>query len=185
MDILGIDIGGTGIKGAPVHSEGGHLLAERYRVLTPVPPTPHDITDCILEIVKHFKWDGRIGCGYPGVIKRGVTMTAANLDPSWIGVNAKSMIEKRTRCKTTLINDADAAGIAEMEFGAGKDNKGVVFVATFGTGIGSALFVDGILVPNTELGHLRMGGKDAERRASDRIRLEKELSWKAWARTWC
>src|SRR5579859_414038 len=182
MDILGIDIGGSGIKGAPVHPEGGHLLAERYRVLTPSPSTPGDVADCIVEIAKHFEWDGRIGCGYPGVIKKGVTMTAANLDPSWIGINAKSLIEKKTRCKTTLVNDADAAGIAEMEFGAGRGVKGFVLMVTLGTGIGTALFINRQLVPNTELGHIEVRGKDAELRASDRVRLEKELSWKAWAK---
>jgi polyphosphate glucokinase len=180
--ILGIDIGGTGIKGAPVHTETGELLAERYRVLTPNPSTPQAVADSVEEIVGHFGWSDRIGMTFPGVIKEGVTMTAANMDPSWIGLNAKALFEKRTQCKTTLINDADAAGVAEMKFGAGKGNLGVVFMATFGTGIGSALFIDGLLIPNTELGHLRMHGKDAELRASDRVRIEKELSWKAWAR---
>jgi len=182
MDILGIDIGGTGIKGAPVHTEQGHLLAERYRVLTPSPATPHDVADCIAEIAKQFKWEGRIGCGYPGVIKKGVTMTAANLDPSWIGTNAKALFEKRSRCKTTLTNDADAAGIAEMEFGAGRGVNGLVLMVTLGTGIGTALFMNRQLVPNTELGHIEIRGKDAERRASDHVRLQKELSWKSWAK---
>ncbi|HVO43656.1 MAG TPA: ROK family protein [Aggregatilineales bacterium] len=180
--VLGIDIGGTGIKGAPVDTEQGSLRAERFRVLTPQPATPDAVADCVLEIVNHFRWEGRIGLTYPGVVKQGLTMTAANVDESWIGFDAKGLFEMKTHCKTTLINDADAAGMAEMEFGAGKGVQGVVFIATFGTGIGTALFVDGVLFPNTELGHLEIRGKDAERRASDRVRLEKDLSWQDWAR---
>ena len=180
--VLGIDIGGSGIKGAPVDIETGQLLAERLRLITPDPSTPRSCAECIAEIAKHFQWDARIGCGYPGVVKNGVTLTAANVDPGWINLDAKTLSERTTNCKTSVINDADAAGLAEIRFGAGRDVKGLVFMITLGTGIGTALFVDGKLVPNTELGHLEVRGKDAELRASDRARVKKNLSWKDWAR---
>src|SRR5258708_3059493 len=180
--VLGIDIGGTGIKGAPVDVEEGKLLAERQRVLTPHPATPEAMADCIAEIATHFNWQERIGCGYPGVVKKGVTMTAANLDEAWIGTDAKSLIEQKTNCKTTLINDADAAGLAEVHFGAARDRTDVVLMVTLGTGIGTALFVNKVLVPNTELGHVELNGKDAERRASERVGLEKALSGEACAK---
>ena len=182
MEILGIDIGGTGIKGAPVDTEQGTLLDERFRLVTPHPATPDAVSDCVAEIANHFKWKRRIGCGFPGVIKKGVVYTAANVDKSWIGTDIKALLEQKSGCKTTIINDADAAGLAEMRFGAGQGNTGVVFVVTLGTGIGSALFVNGQLVPNTELGHLEIRGKDAERRASERVRIEKDLTWKEWAK---
>lgn len=183
MEILGVDIGGTGIKGAPVDSEKGILLAERVRIPTPQPATPEGVTDCIVEIAKQFNWSGEIGCGYPGVIRGGaITMTAANIDKSWIGTDAKTLIEQKTNCTVTLVNDADAAGLAEMRFGAGRDQNGVVMLLTVGTGIGSALFNKGVLVPNTELGHLQMNGKDAEKRASERARIVKNLSWKDWSK---
>ncbi|MEO8377920.1 MAG: polyphosphate--glucose phosphotransferase [Candidatus Sumerlaeota bacterium] len=182
MAILGIDVGGTGIKGAPVDTDDGKLLGERFRVVTPQPATVDDVVDCIGQVADHFNWKGEIGCGFPSVVKKGTIYTAANIDKSWIGVNAKEQIEHRTQCRTHMINDADAAGLAEMHFGAGKDNKGVIFMITIGTGLGTALFVNGELVPNTELGHLSIRGKDAEDRASNRIRLEKELSWKQWSK---
>ncbi len=181
MAILGIDVGGTGIKGAPVDTQEGKLLDERFRVLTPEGAKVNDVVDAIAEVAKHFNWTGEIGCGFPTVVKKGTIYTAANIDSGWIGVNAKSLIEKKTKCRTHMINDADAAGLAEMHFGAGKDNKGVVFMVTVGTGIGTALFVNGELLPNTELGHLVIRGKEAEHRASDRVRREKELSWKQWS----
>lgn len=182
MDVLGVDIGGTGIKGAPVDTERGKVLADHFRVLTPHPATPEAVSECVVEVVKHFDWKDRIGCTFPGVIKKGATMTAANMDEAWIGADAKSMFEQYTQCKTTLINDADAAGLAEMQFGAGRGNMGLVMMVTLGTGIGTALFIKGILVPNTELGHLIVDGKDAERRASDAVRIAKDLSWKDWAK---
>jgi polyphosphate glucokinase len=182
MAILGVDVGGTGIKGAPVDTDDGKLLEERFRVVTPQPATVDDVVDCIGQVAEHFNWKGEIGCGFPSVVKKGTIYTAANIDKSWIGVNAKVQIEHRTQCRTHMINDADAAGLAEMHFGAGKDNKGVVFLVTIGTGLGTALFANGELVPNTELGHLSIRGKDAEDRASNRIRLEKELSWKQWSK---
>lgn len=182
MEVLGIDIGGTGIKGAPVDTDKGTVLDEHFRILTPHPATPEAVSECVAEIAKHFKWKKRIGCGFPGVIKGGVTMTAANVDEAWIGTDAKSLFEQYTKCKTTLINDADAAGLAEMQFGAGQDHMGLVMMITLGTGIGTAMFVKGVLVPNTELGHLVIDGKDAERRASDHVRIAKDLSWKAWSK---
>ncbi|MDX2162638.1 MAG: ROK family protein [bacterium] len=183
MHILGIDIGGTGIKGAPVDSVQGELLTERVRINTPQPSTPEACAQVILNIVQHFGWQGPIGIGYPGVIRHGaMTLTAANMDAGWIGLDARELLERATDCPVTLINDADAAGLAEMRFGAGRDHRGVVMMLTIGTGIGSALFVNGTLVPNTELGHLKIRDKDAEKRASDRARIEKELTWKEWAK---
>jgi polyphosphate glucokinase len=181
MEILGIDIGGSGIKGALVDITTGALTAERYRLPTPQPATPDAVADTVAEVVRHFAWKGPIGCTLPAVIKDGVAYSAANIDHSWIGADAQQLFKKKTKRRTYLLNDADAAGIAEMAFGAGKGQGGVVLMVTFGTGIGSALFVDGRLVPNTELGHLEVRGKDAERRASDRIRQQKDLSWKKWA----
>jgi polyphosphate glucokinase len=182
MNVLGIDIGGTGIKGAPVDTVNGALLAERFRVLTPQPATPEAVARCLLEIVQHFNWEGEIGVGYPGVVKVGHTMTAANVDPGWIGFDALALFERLTGCPLSLVNDADAAGLAEMRFGAGREQMNTVFMLTVGTGIGTAVFVDGKLVPNTELGHLIIRGKDAEHRASEKVRVEKELTWKAWAK---
>jgi polyphosphate glucokinase len=182
MPVLGIDIGGSGIKGAPVDTVNGKLLEERHRVATPKPATPEAVAAGVLEIQQAFNWAGLIGCGYPGVIKGGRTMTAANLDPAWIGIQAEALLAQCQECKVTLINDADAAAVAEMRFGAGRDQPGVVLMLTIGTGIGTALFVDGQLVPNTELGHLIIRGKDAEHRASDRVRVERDLTWKRWAK---
>jgi polyphosphate glucokinase len=182
MQVLGIDIGGTGIKGAPVDLETGALLAERLRLITPNPSTPKACAGCIKEIIQHFNWQDRVGCGYPGVVKRGVTLTAANVDAGWVNLDAKSLIEHITQCKTNIINDADAAGMAEVSYGAGRNVKGVVLMITLGTGIGTALFVDGKLLPNAELGHLVIRGRDAETRASERARIRKGLSWKEWAK---
>jgi polyphosphate glucokinase len=181
MHILGIDIGGSGIKGAPVDIKNGELLTERYRIPTPQPAVPNDVGDVVAEIARQFEWKGPIGCTFPAIIKDGVAFSAANVDKSWIGTNGEKLFRKKTGCSTLLINDADAAGIAEMEFGAGKGEAGVVIMLTLGTGIGSALFLNGALVPNTELGHLEIRGKDAEARASERIREERDLSWEKWA----
>lgn len=181
MYVLGIDIGGSGIKGAPVDIESGALQAERYRLPTPQPSHPHAVADAVFEVAEHFGWDGPIGCTFPAVIKHGVAYSAANVSPAWIGTNGAEIFAARTGCPVTLLNDADAAGIAEMRFGAGRGHSGTVMMLTFGTGIGTALFTNGTLLPNTELGHLELRGKDAERRASDRAREEKHLSWKKWA----
>lgn len=182
MEVLGIDIGGSGIKGAPVDTAQGQLLAERYRIPTPQPSVPDAVGTVVAKIAAQFQWTGPIGCTFPAVIKNGVAYSAANVDKAWIGTNGQQLLQQKTGCPIVLLNDADAAGIAEMTFGAGKDQLGVVMMLTLGTGIGSALFVDGRLVPNTELGHLQVRGKDAELRASDRARIERKLSWKRWAK---
>jgi len=181
MSILGIDIGGSGIKGAPVDVETGTLAGERHRLATPAPSTPEAVATVVAAIASHFAWTGPIGCTFPAVVRGGVVYSAANVDKAWIGTNGQELLEQKTGCRVVLINDADAAGIAEMQLGAGKGHTGVVLMLTFGTGIGSALFVDGRLVPNTELGHIEIRGKDAEARASDRARQEKGQSWEQWA----
>lgn len=179
--ILGIDVGGTGIKGAVVDIEHGTLLTERYRLPTPHPALPDAVGEVVAELVRHFTWDGPIGCTFPGVVKDGVVHTAANVDPSWIGIDGQLLFHRAAKCPVVLLNDADAAGVAEMTFGAGRGQRGLVILVTLGTGIGSALFIDGTLVPNTELGHLELKGKDAEERASDRIRVAKGWHWQKWA----
>jgi polyphosphate glucokinase len=181
MIILGIDIGGSGIKGAPVDTERGELTAEHYRIPTPEPSTPEAVGDVVAELARHFDWHGPIGCTFPAVIKDGVAYSAANVDERWIGTDGQALFQQKTGCPVLLLNDADAAGVAEVEFGAGKEHKGVILLLTFGTGIGSALICDGRLVPNTELGHMELRGKEAEHRASDHVREQKDLSWKKWA----
>ena len=179
---LGIDVGGTGIKGAPVDPLTGSLLADRFRLRTPRPATPERVAQTVAEVVRHFEWTGAVGCGFPAVIRGGDVCTAANIHPSWIGCPARSLFEDATGCTFTVVNDADVAGLAEVAFGAGRDRMGVVLVVTLGTGIGTALFVDGKLAPNTELGHIELDGKVAERYAADSVRERKDLSWKQWAR---
>ncbi len=181
MEILGVDIGGSGIKGALVNIETGELMTERHRIPTPQPSKPEAVAEVVAQIAQHFNWQGPIGCTFPAVIKNGKVYTAANVDSSWIGVNGEALFGTITACPVSLLNDADAAGIAEMKFGAGKGRDGVVIIHTFGTGIGSAIFVDGQLVPNTEFGHMEIRGKEAEHRASARNREEECLKWKAWA----
>lgn len=181
MEIMGIDVGGSGVKGAPVNVLTGELLSERFRVPTPDPSTPQGVAEAVAEVVRYFHWQGPIGCTMPSVVKEGVVYTAANIDKSWINVNGQRLFQSATGCPVVLMNDADAAGIAEMTFGAGIGHKGVVMVLTFGTGIGSAIFVNGHLMPNTELGHIEMRGKIAEARASERAHQEKDLSWEKWA----
>ena len=181
MAVLGIDIGGTGIKGAPVDGEGGKILGERFRVETPRPATPEAVAEGVAGIVEHFDWKGPVGAGFPAVVRRGRVCTAANIDDSWIGRDAESLFQEATGRAFSVLNDADAAGLAEMSFGAGRGRSGVVLVLTIGTGIGSALFTDGRLVPNTEFGHLEMDGKAAETRASARVRSRRNLTWKKWS----
>lgn len=181
MEILGIDIGGSGIKGAPVDIKRGELTAERHRIPTPDPSKPEAVAEVVAEIVKHFSWRGPVGCTFPGIVKHGIVCSAANVDKRWIGVNGAALMAQTVGCPTVMLNDADVAGIAEMEFGAGRGRSGVVIMLTFGTGIGSAVFLDGQLLPNTEFGHLQIRGKDAEHRAASRIRKEEKLSWKEWA----
>ena len=184
MQILGIDIGGSGIKGAIVDTETGELITERHRIPTPDPSKPDAVAEVLADLVKHFEWHGPIGCTFPAIVHHGVIKTAANVDQDWIGVDAIKLFEEATGCPVRVINDADAAGVAEMAFGAGRGRQedGVVIMLTFGTGIGSAIFVDGHLLPNTEFGHLPIRGKDAEHRCADKIRKEEDLSWKAWSR---
>jgi len=181
MQILGIDFGGSGIKGAPVDLESGNLLAERYRIPTPDPSRPKAVAEVVARIAQHFNWTGSIGCGYPGVVRHGVTLTADNVDKRWLGTNAAKLLSKASGCPVKVVNDADAAGLAEMKLGAGQNRMGVVMIVTVGTGIGTALFTDGHLCPNTELGHIEIKGKDAELLASDRIRKSLKLSWRSWA----
>jgi polyphosphate glucokinase len=181
MGVLGVDIGGSGIKGTLVDVETGQFLADRYRIPTPDQAKPIDVAITVQELVKHFDYHGPVGCGFPAVVRKGVAFTAANIDQSWIGTDAGGLFSEHSGCPTFVINDADAAGIAEVKFGAGKDEQGVILVLTLGTGIGSAIFTRGVLVPNTEFGHLTIRGKDAERRASDGARQRKERSYQEWA----
>ncbi len=186
--LLGIDIGGTGIKGGLVDLTKGVLVGERVRIDTPHPATPAAIGDVLSAIAKHFQWTGQIGCGFPGVVHQGRIMTAANLDETLIGVDFARLVQERTGCPAHVINDADAAGLAEVTHGAGKGRRGVVLLITVGTGIGCGFFYNGQLVPNTELGHVKMKDKDsgkfcaAEDIVSDRARQEHDLSWKAWSK---
>jgi polyphosphate glucokinase len=180
-DVLGVDIGGTGIKAAPVDVAAGRLAAERVKLPTPQPAAPDPVARVIRELVDQFSWQGPIGITFPGVVSAGTIMTAANLDQSWIGVNAVTFLGEATGQPVTVLNDADAAGVAEMRFGAGRGQSGTVLLLTLGTGIGSALFYNGVLIPNTEFGHIEIHGKDAETRASERAREEGDLSWHKWA----
>lgn len=184
--ILGIDIGGTAIKAALVDPAQGMLQSETKKLATPRPATASSMLMVIQQLIEQFDWNGSIGCGYPGVVKHGVVYTAANLDASWIQVDLANELKNFTSGTVRVLNDADAAGIAEMTFGAGRErNKsggGVVMLFTLGTGIGSALFVDGYLVPNTEFGHIEMDGIDAEKVAATVVREQKNLSWEIWAK---
>jgi len=179
--VLGVDVGGSGIKAAPVHIDRGELASERVRIPTPQPSTPDAVAQVIVELVRHFDWTGPIGCTLPSVVQNGIVRTAANIDARWIGIDGLVLLRQATGLPVVLLNDADAAGVAEMRFGAGVGRHGVVVMITLGTGIGSALFVDQRLVPNTELGHLEIRGKDAEHRAAASVRERKELSWREWA----
>jgi polyphosphate glucokinase len=183
MQIFGVDIGGSGIKGAPVDLDQGELAQERYKVLTPHPATPDAVADGVKEVVDHFGWTGPVGITFPGVVTGGSTIrTAANVDKRWIDTDARALLGERLGgLPVTVLNDADAAGVAEMRFGQGRDRKGTVIMLTFGTGIGSALFIDGALVPNTELGHLELHGHDAEKRASTKAKEDADLTWEHWA----
>ncbi|MEU9999042.1 polyphosphate--glucose phosphotransferase [Streptomyces sp. NPDC048370] len=182
MNVFGVDIGGSGIKGAPVDLERGELAEPRHKVLTPHPATPDGVAGCVVEVVENFGWSGPVGVTFPGVVTGSTIRTAANVDKGWIDVDAGKLLSDRLGgLAVTILNDADAAGIAEMTFGAGRGRKGTVILLTLGTGIGSALFVDGRLVPNTELGHLELKGHDAEKRASTKAKEDEDLSWEHWA----
>jgi polyphosphate glucokinase len=182
MTTLGIDIGGSALKGAIVDTEKGQLISDRFKLPTPDGGNPEKMAVVFKKIIDHFTWEGKVGVGFPAVIQNGICRTAANISKEWIGLNADKLFSEISHTQVITINDADAAGIAEMKFGAGKDfGKGVVLLLTLGTGIGSAFFVDGHLFPNTEFGHLQVRGKDAEKRASANVKKDKNLSWKEWA----
>jgi polyphosphate glucokinase len=180
---FGIDIGGTGIKGAVVDVRSGELATERKRIKTPQPATPEAVAEVVAKLVADADWHGDVGATFPAVIKHGVAQSAANVDPSWIGTDVDRVFTEVVSGagEVIVLNDADAAGIAEARFGAAKGVRGVVIMLTFGTGIGSALLMDGVLVPNTELGHLELDGHDAESRAAASVRDEHGMSYKAWA----
>lgn len=182
MHILGIDIGGSGVKAGVVDVEQGCLVGERLRIPTPEPATPQAVQAIVASLVREFSWTDAVGCGFPGVIRDGRAMTAANIDPAWLGTDVASLFADATGCPFKVLNDADAAGIAEIRFGAGRGRPGVVLLITVGTGLGSALFSDGVLVPNTEFGHILLRGKEAERYASDAARERKRLSWSRWGK---
>jgi polyphosphate glucokinase len=182
MEIFGIDIGGSGIKGAPVDIEKGQLLAERIRIHTPQPSTPQAIGNVVKQLLNEFKWKGNVGCGFPAVVRDGVVRTASNIDKKWIGTPVNKLFGDKSGLKFHVINDADAAGYAEIKFGAGRNRNGVIMIVTVGTGIGSAIFVDGQLVPNTELGHVYLKGIEAENYASDATRKKEDLSWSKWGK---
>ena len=182
MEFLGIDIGGTGIKGAVVDTQKGELTTDRYRLLTPKPAKPVPVVETVARIVEHFRWKGPIGCGFPAAIVKNKVRTASNISKKWLGLDVVKMVEEATGCRSIVLNDADVAGLAEMRFGAGKSRGGLVIIVTLGTGIGSALFMDGRLVPNTELGHIEIGNVEAERWASEIVREREGLSWKQWAK---
>jgi polyphosphate glucokinase len=182
VDILGIDIGGSGIKAAPVDVSMGTFARERFKVPTPRPAVPDAVAEAVRTVAAEFGWTGPAGITFPGVVANGVVRTAPNLDSAWVGVDARAQFATATGLtEVEVLNDADAAGQAEMRFGAGVGEQGTVVMLTFGTGIGSALFRHGVLVPNTEFGHIEIRGKDAEKRASDRARELHDLDWAHWA----
>src|SRR3954451_1701180 len=179
---FGVDIGGSGIKGAIVDLETGDLATERVKYLTPNPSTPELVAEVVARLVREAGWAGDLGATFPAVIKNGVAKSAANVDKSWIGTDVDKVFTDITDCDVTVLNDADAAGIAEARFGAAKGVGGVVIMLTFGTGIGSALLLDGQLVPNTEFGHLELDGHDAEKRAAASVKDNEDLSYPKWAK---
>jgi polyphosphate glucokinase len=180
---FGVDIGGSGIKGGLVDLEAGALDGERLRIITPQPSTPDAVADVVAEIVEKFNWDGPVGVTLPCVVKHGIAHSAANVDKAWIGTDAAELFSQRLgrpKDQIVVLNDADAAGIAEMRFGSGVGRDGLVVLLTFGTGIGTALFLDGKLIPNTEFGHLEVDGHDAEKRAAASVKEDKGLTWAEW-----
>jgi polyphosphate glucokinase len=178
---IGVDIGGSGIKVAPVDLDEGALAGDRVRVATPAPATPAAIAAVVASAVASIAGTGTVGLTMPSVVVDGVVKTASNIDASWIGTDAVSLFEKATSRRVAVVNDADAAGLAEMRYGAGRGHDGVVVLITLGTGIGSAVFFKGVLVPNTELGHLRLHHRDAEDWAAASVREREKLSWTEWA----
>ena len=183
MHILGVDIGGSGIKGAIVDTQTGDLVKERHRIETPQPATPEAVAAVLTQLVAHFNWDGPVGCGFPAAIQHGIVRTAANISPTFIGTDVDQLFSETTNCPCYILNDADAAGLAEMRFGEGAGQSGVVLLITIGTGLGTVFFTDGILLPNTELGHIYMqNGTKGEHYASDAVRKKENLGWKDWGK---
>ena len=180
MNIFGVDIGGTGIKAAIVNTLTGELISEHKRIATPKPATPENIARCLAELIRETGWTGPVGCGFPATVHHGVAYSASNIDPSWINTDAQSLFSQVTDCPCFVVNDADAAGMAEMRFGAGGEKSGVTLLLTIGTGIGSAVFVNGELHPNTELGHLKFAGSIAEHYCAESTRITQQLSWQEW-----
>jgi len=179
---LGVDVGGSGIKGGIVDLDAGRLITERHRIPTPRPATPKAVAKVVRQLSDHFDWDGPVGVAIPTIVRRGVVHSAANIDPSWLGEDAVKRFSKALGRPVWVLNDADAAGLAELHFGHARDYAdGVVILLTFGTGIGSAIFVEGELLPNSELGHLNLRGDEAEHWASAKVREEEGLSWEEWA----
>ncbi|MBW7847609.1 MAG: ROK family protein [Bacteroidales bacterium] len=182
MEALGIDFGGSGIKGAIVDTTTGRLLGERHRIPTPQPASPEKVAETIVQLIRYFNYQGPVGCGFPALINNGTAMTASNIDKGWIGVNAEELFSKVSGMPVYVLNDADAAGIGELRFGAGNGARGVALLLTIGTGIGSALLNDGVLLPSTELGHIEFKGDIAERYCSDAVREREGLSWEKWGK---
>ncbi|MBY6410951.1 ROK family protein [Rhodococcus sp. BP-252] len=180
---FGVDVGGSGIKGGIVDLVTGELVGDRYKIETPQPSTPEAVAGVVAEIVKYFDWSGPVGVTLPAVVTAGIARSAANIDKGWIDTDAKALFARAIgHPNITVLNDADAAGVAEDKYGGGKDKSGVVILLTFGTGIGSAVLHDGVLLPNTELGHLEVNGKEAEHRAASSVKERKDLSYKEWAK---
>jgi polyphosphate glucokinase len=182
MQILGVDIGGSGLKGAIVDVISGELRSERIRLVTPKPSTPERMAETFLELVQKLNWSGPVGCGFPAIVRRGIAETASNIDKSWIGKNIETLFSEATGLQVAAVNDADAAGYAEMDFGQGKNQSGTVLLITIGSGIGTALFIDGKEVPNTEFGHLFMHNMIAEHYVSNSARKKHDLSWEKWGK---
>jgi len=183
MEILGIDVGGTGIKAAIVNTETGVLITERHRIPTPRPATPEAVANTIQEMINHFNWKGLVGCGFPTPLQHGKCLSGGNLHETWKETSVNELFKNKTGNDFYVVNDADAAGLAEINFGAGKGIKGVVVMITIGTGIGSAIFLNGQLLPNTEFGHvLHENGKIFEKYAADSVRKSKNLSLKSWGK---
>jgi polyphosphate glucokinase len=180
MEILGIDIGGSGLKGAPVDLDRGELLCDRVRLETPRPAKPKAVAEVFVQVAKAFDWEGPIGVGFPGIIRQNFAQSAANLHSSWIGRDLEDLFGSATGCSVGVVNDADAAGLAEIQYGAGRDRSGAVLLLTLGTGIGSALFIDGRLYPNSEFGHLNFKKTIAEKYTSAAARKACKLSWAEW-----
>ncbi|HYA44174.1 MAG TPA: ROK family protein [Acidimicrobiales bacterium] len=179
---FGVDIGGSGIKGAVVDLAEGKLTTERFKILTPHPSTPDAVASVAAQVVAHFDWHGPLGCTYPGIVQAGIARSASNVDPSWIGNSVETIVGEATGLKVTAVNDADAAGVAEFTWGAARAKRGLVVVVTLGTGIGTALLYDGVLIPNSELGHIELDGEDAENKAAAIAREREELSWERYAK---